>query len=122
MSNVTDTIVLDLPKSAPYYDDLMKLLEQAKADNHLHVIADWDITECDLRAGDIYSSKRARMQVMNVSYIMAEDCHTAAMLRLDDNNNIVSMFNAYADDILNDSSLVRVSRWGENKPKLRVLK
>lgn len=122
MSNLTDTIVMNMPNSVPYYDELISLLQRAKNDGCLHVIADWDITECELRMGDTYTVSDSTMQVMNVSYIMAEQRHSAAMMLLDDEGNPKSVFNTYADEILDDDAWVRISRWGESKPKLKLLK
>lgn len=121
MSKITDTIVMDMPSSLPYYDELISLLQRAKSDGCLHVIADWDITECDLRMGDTYNVDNSIIQVMNVSYIMAEQRHSASMMMLDSEGNPSSIFNVYTDEILDDSNWIRVSRWGEQKPNLKVL-
>ncbi len=121
MSKITDTIVMDMPTSAPYYEELIALLQRAKKDGCLHVIADWDITECEVRMGDIYKAGESTMQVINTSYIMAEQRHQAAMVILDIDGNFRTPFNVYADEILDDDNWVRVSRWGESKPKLKLL-
>lgn len=116
MGNVTDTIVLDLPESAPYYDDLMKLLEQARADNYLRIVDVLDITKCDLQVGDVYITPSYRTaRVETVSYVMARGRHIVEMFVLNDRGKIVDSFNAYADDILDNSSWERVSRLGETK-------
>jgi hypothetical protein len=118
---MSGTLIIAMPENTSYYLDFLELFKKAQEDGYVSVLADWDITQCELQMGDTYEVDGQTVQVMSTSYIMAEQRHLASMQLIDKDGHVRSLFTAYASDIADDENWVQVSRWGESKPKLKVL-